>query len=51
MSEGAPVRTALYQEHVALNANLVDFPWVRVTNLVFEHQARAPRDSVHGRIV
>ena len=25
MSEGAPVRTALYQEHVALNANLVDF--------------------------
>ena len=25
MSEGAPVRTALYDEHVALNANLVDF--------------------------
>jgi aminomethyltransferase len=25
MSEGAPVRTALYDEHVALEANLVDF--------------------------
>ena len=25
MSEGAPVRTALYDEHVALDANLVDF--------------------------
>ena len=25
MSDGAPVRTALYDEHVALEANLVDF--------------------------
>ena len=25
MSDGAPVRTALYEEHVSLDANIVDF--------------------------
>ena len=43
MGESPPVRTALYDEHVALNANVVDFHGFELpiwyTNITEEHIA------------
>lgn len=43
MASGEPVRTALYEEHVALNANIVDFHGFELpiwyTNITEEHLA------------
>ena len=43
MSDGAPVRTALYDEHVALGANIVDFHGFELpiwySNIKAEHLA------------
>ena len=40
MATGDPVRTALYDEHVALDANIVDFHGFELAYLVFEHHRR-----------